>query len=1032
MKAILINFFLLTALLSLVSCGSSKQDVGLQVSTAFSLSSAGFRGGLIAYGENTKGERFSISASEGQTLSLKLENETWKIFVVGWDDTNNLKFRGTKYCGSTSIKLETNTTDIDVKATTANCSSADFQSETSIQNLLISSCGGFYKYNTAGDSYSPITAADGDSFCSQLPSNLSYGHPYYKLVSTDIKEKISTNGMSTECLATNPTTGIRLSVPTKKFPFSVQMFRSLKDCQTTAKVGFADFAFPKGIADGNQPSFDQHFLTNAAYEGHLFLPSSSTRRGYSPFMNNQPRIRCGDADCFASPALPNMTAPLASEKVNFDIRWDDYYQDGRAPVLIKNFKTSNVNNACDSTTLNFLNSSPYFSAQNCKIERGDLQAKLARNAFTCRGNADMGNMYDIYEKNNNIFLVNKYGTYNFKVMVYSKFGVLLNEIQIPSVAGDNYKSMTVDPTGTVYVLMSAASTVKTLHKFSQSGNSSYTSVSYAFLANYEKIEAVGNGLIVGATNTNLQAFKIVNSDPSTLSAPSIMAPIPSATTIKKLLYKDNFLYALNSDGSNSKIHAASVNNDTLAFTFENAGSPVINAPSLTESFHIGYAGTQKYLLLTSESNPATVKVFPLTGNSAGTMAATFNMQSAGWGSIFIENSIHILQGSSSSYASLSAWKFNPGNSTIVSAQNPTIDRCEAQLSETIDSTQYKLNIASRRNNAVKTVFEEAFRNIGRHNLTSPEVATYFDNLSDGDDENDARSEGLLKRASKMMGPDGIGGVLNGLFPNKTCLEIQTLASSVTAGSVAGINTSFVLKDYMKNESRTYAISITDPAMYDLAIQISSPGVEKLLIQLNCSDKIGSFESVNLEDGQNKRELTIWNTNSSTSANYENYEIEDRIENNVNRKRINISILKKTDENNLIHRYVEINRTPSFIDGRVSEMFVSGSNIASSSINTNSLPIADFNISNVNLSGSFQIQAIVSNDKLLSLMPDAGACMANTNTDPAANNETCPNQPHSINQTSVKSDLDFNLASLKGYTDGTGASAQFYTIFSLSP
>lgn len=1043
-----INFFFTAALLSLMSCGASQKSVSLDVTTAFNVSSEGYTGGLIAYGENTKGDRFSVSANTGKNLSIKIEDGTWKIFVMGWVEGNNMKFRGTKYCGSTTVNLGAATSNIDITVNTANCSSAEFQSEANVQNLLISSCAGFYDYDSAADTYAPLTAASPVTFCNSLPASLSHSHPYYKLISTEIKEKVFSLGMSSECLSTDASTGIRLGVPTKKFPWTIKMYRSLKDCQTSATVGHASFELPFGITQGNQASFDQHFMTTATSDAQLALPSSSTRRGYSPFMNLQPRILCNSSDCFASPQSPSMDT-FSGEIVNFDIPWEQWSHDNRSPVLIKGFKTSNIEQACDASTLAFLNSSPYFSASNCQIDRGNLKAKFDRNVFTCRGGSDVTDLYDVYEKNGKIYVVTKYyngGFPNYKIKTFSKNGVRLQEVGVPYEAGQSFKAFTVDTQGTIFVLMSATAPTRTLYRFpfdysiqQYSGFSQYNSNTNTFLANFNKIEAVGNNSLVGASATDIQSFSINNAN--VMSGPGIMTPIPSATDIRKLLFKDNKLYVLNSAAGDGKLHRVTVSN-SLGLTVENSGVAIANLGAVPVSIDISTVGDNKYLLTIPAGFEDVVKVFPFDGTTVGSMSASYQLENYAFGGVMVGGNVYVLDGSSVGYAKLMARTFTPGNNLLASAHSPTADMCEAKLVTTIDSVNYKLNLSTKISNPVKSIFDESFRKIGRRTLATPDIRTYFDSLrSDGDDDY-GRSEGLLGRASEMMGPDGLGGILNNLYPGKSCAQLRNSAGST------GLTNNFTLNDGMNNESRSFALSITAPTTamhdlacntagcltpYDLAIMISSPGIEKLRLQFSCTQKLGSIESVDLKDGEVTHELTIWNTGDETSARYENYEIQDRIENGTNKKRINISTLKKTAASGLVQRYVEINRTPALIEGNVSEVAINGEQLMSSSLHVNNLPLIDFNSSNTNTIGSQQIGLMILSDELFDLTNKASSCTTTTNTSPvASNNPDCYLIQHGYNETSLTSGLSFNLESLKAFTDGTGTSAQFYSIFTLQP
>jgi hypothetical protein len=1038
-KAILINFFVLTALLSLMSCSAGKQDVSLKVSAAFTLGSAGYTGGLIAYGENSSGQRFSIAAGSGQTLTVTLANGLWDIYVMGWEDANGRKFRGTKYCGKTSVNLAAADKDINVTIKPENCLLADFQDEASVQNLLISSCGGFYQYNPASDSFAPITAASSETFCSSLPTSLSYRMPYYKLVSTNISGNQSTPGISSECIATDPATSDRLSIPTEKFPWVVRMYRSLKDCELANSTLFERFAFPNGISQGNQPSFDHHFMGNAAGEGSLFLPSGKTRRGYSPFMAQQPRILCGTSpslvDCFAAPDAASMSSPFSpSEKVNVDVRWENSFYNDRAPTLIKGFKTSNVEAPCDATTMSFLSSSPYFNVNSCKIEEGNLKADFSRNALTCRGSGDINGMISMYERNDKIFLLRQYvdTLIYFKIYVYSKSGTLETYIPVPHTSGQTFKSMTVDQLGRVYVLMNTVTPhSRTLYRFVYNpGNKQYvldttqTSTTFPVFQNAEKIESVDSDTMVVSDPTDLRGIKV--------ATPGTPGPALALTNnYVQLLFKEGILFVLN--GVTGDVHKVGVNTSTLALT----SGTTITPPLPISSFHISSIGTDRFMYF-HPSNTGNASVYALdAANNLNGQAAQFSSSGYGFGSLMVGGRIYTLNGATVDTATFAAWKFVPGQSIADSIQNTVPNVCESQLMASINAIPYKLNLSSRNNQNVKMAFEEAFRGIGNRSVFNQASTYYFESLQSDHDDDQGRSEGLLGRGSSMMGPDGLGGVVNGLYPNMDCFQLKTAVGST------GLTKSFSLVDNIKGETRTYSLNITVPTdnmhefvcptgpcstKYDLALEISAPGDEKTKLQISCSDKIGSIESADLYDGELRHELTIWNTTSSATARYENYQIEDRIEDGVLKKRVNISTLRKSAANNLVHRYVELNRTPSNIEGRVSETGVQGPQLFTSSLHTGNLLITDFVTTNSNLSNGFPINSIIQSDEIRDQTLYANSCTSTSNTDPlAGNNSSCALILHGYNQTSLDPGLSFNLESLKNFTTG-GSSAQFYNLF----
>lgn len=297
-------------LLSLVGCGSKEKPVNLEVSSSFALGAAGFTGGLIAYGDGPNGKKFSVSAQTGKSVTANIVSGAWQIYIIGWEGAG--VFQGTKQCGMLSANLGSTDTSVNVSISTAKCSDAAFQGSVEIQELYTTSCGAFYKYNSATDTYSDPTAAE-DNYCTSLPTALGYSHQYQKIVVQNIQDQGPSQGISSECIATNGTiASLRRFLPTKKFPFIIKTYPNLSDCQNSTSPQVALFNFPNGIQAGNIDSFGHEFVSSGA-QARLSLPSLMTRRGRSPFMDMLPRILCGASgaftDCLPAPTFSGVPTP---------------------------------------------------------------------------------------------------------------------------------------------------------------------------------------------------------------------------------------------------------------------------------------------------------------------------------------------------------------------------------------------------------------------------------------------------------------------------------------------------------------------------------------------------------------------------------------------------------------------------------------------------------------------------------------------------------------------------------------------------
>lgn len=305
MKASLINFFLLTALLSMMSCSAGKKNVSLKVSSSFALGENGFTGGLAVTGKSADGKTFSATTVGGKEVQVSLANGTWSIFVAGWDGST--LFAGKNLCGSKTLKLDSDTSVIEITVTEANCSSTDFTNgksnlsdETSgFREIQFNTCSNLhYKSNTE---YLPVLE-------STIPSNLSTGFcsgdlpSYMKERAHGVKVAIlgENSELSSKCISMTSgfgNSGFRF--PAGRIPVRIQLFAD-QYCSDEP----LDFHFKQGLLAGS-PDFDSvvNNQTTSDYYS-LILPFNELRRGYSAMMNLLPTLRCNYIYC-----LPQATSP---------------------------------------------------------------------------------------------------------------------------------------------------------------------------------------------------------------------------------------------------------------------------------------------------------------------------------------------------------------------------------------------------------------------------------------------------------------------------------------------------------------------------------------------------------------------------------------------------------------------------------------------------------------------------------------------------------------------------------------------------
>ena len=1025
MKVFLLNCFLMLAFLSLIGCSQNQKSVNLQVSASFTVGAAGFTGGLIAYGEGPNGAKFAVSSGTGKSINTTIVDGTWKIYVMGWEDPNNFKFRGTKYCGMSEVNLASNDASVNITLSEANCESGTtFVTETEPKAVLISSCAGFYSYDTGTDSYS---IPDSDTFCSSLPTALQASFEYYRLALPTIQGATVSPGIRSECIVAKGHGGPKLDIPTKKFPFRVMMFRSLQDCMDPTNPRMSVFGFLNGLEDGNQPSFDHHYYASGG-DARLFLPTSMTRRGYSPFMGMMPRILCGSSDCFAKPILPAFSP---GSPFHFNPKWGQDSWDNSRNTIIKGFKPTDDTSTCDGTTKNFLNQDPYFSIKECSIENGDLKGKFIRNPLTCNsGGNEFSKAIDLYERNGKIYVVsNDPGLYQNWISIYSDRGVLENNIAISS---DTYKGMAVDNSGKIYVVSYAAATATSLRIYS--GNStlgpySSSNTSYASLADVTDIEIDNNGTIfVGAADA-MKAFTISG---STFSS-AVSASLGSGEVIKKMLFRGSKIFTLTNHGSDSTFYEVALSSGTLT------GTTLKTFTSVTQvSFHMSMIGKTSYVAFVN-TYLDTYALSNLSTSITSTISA--NAHSL----IMLGNMIYRLNGATS--LAFNANKFNPATSSMISANNITPGLCVGQITQVVSATNpaYTLNLRSSNSASIDILFDEAFRYLGRRDVESDQTFYYFQSLAEGDKDNGPNAGGILGKVEQMLGPDGVGGVINGLYPGKTCSQIKDDVIPAT-GSVTK---SATLYDIIDGSTQTVAISLSKqsmPAMgsfvgspddsaipYDFTVTVSMVGKsDKMKFKLKCGSKRGSLESMGYKvSDKESRDLILWNTISADSS-YEQYSLEDYKDYNADIKtRASVTRLVKDDDLSnppkIQVRKLEIERnntaaSPSIV-GSAMELALdddSGQKLMTTKVSTGQILITDWN--NGSFTGTFggdSVQSVITSESIGAItgLAGAGGGLAAITHDDAAlcmyANETVPTSATLTLPCQVQTALISGASSLAG-------------------
>lgn len=1050
MKSLTNKTLILLSLFMAISCGQGHKSVDLKVSTGFAIGAQGFTGGLIAYGDGPNGARFSASAMEGMQVSMALNDGLWNIYVVGWEEPTNKKFRGTKHCGMVSTNLASTTSNIEVNVSPANCSDPAFQAAFPLNDTFISSCGAFYSYDSASDTYPSLTASTSDNFCGTLPEDLRYSFPIYKIEAINIDDnKTETRGISSECLATEAAAMNRLGLPTSKVPFRIKMYKSIHDCKATNALP-VNFSFPQGIQAGNAPSFDHHFMVTTSPLARLILPSGVTRRGLSPFMNMIPRMFCdGIKDCTASPTLPALSNPF-SGRARFNVNWHSNNFNDEPNLLIKNAFVSNLATSCGNDILSILNQSSHFSVDNCHIKNGHVYGQFRRNEFTCRANADLPSVVDLYEKNGFIYHVAQRGS-DYRLIVYNQRGVQIDDLYLMGASGITFHSITILDDQHNYAALTSDMTATYLHVRTAGGTTTYSSSTLTYLDEAKHLEAINSDTLMVGTNSDLKLFKL--SSPS--AHVSVSLPSGSTHTIKKLLFKNGRFLVLdkaNSTGTDySKVYEFNYSTAPLSLTLANSGTSIYTSNTLYSSFHITSINSSSYLfLLPQDSMMEQIRMLPIAND--GTISSTpvtdfwANLDN-GSKLIAKDKNIYFTVGIAPATTLKALILDMTSTTTIISAQYPALDKCEAQLTGSLNGQSLTLNLRSSIFNSVDRIFNDSFRLLGIRTLPTEDHFYYFEALSERNDgeEYNPSAVGTLARIQEMLGPMAIGGAISHFYPNKTCSQIKASLPAVGETHKLQVSEPFQNQTQIYNlEVKALAENVPDflcnttascTEKYDLQLTLKTPmeAVEKetTVFKIRCDQKLGLMESIESDERVNK-ELLLWNTQNNVSRRYENYELSEE----YGRTRVTLTRAEKSSDSDLQIRSIELTSENIIGDvklkGRVTELhrFAGSLMIASREV-PYLITGTDFSGSNgdyLNGMSGPSIGQLVTNTSLKDITNENASdfCMPASNTDLGYTASSCA-MPTFNGSTSEFGAIPYTLEGLKNALD-----TEFSGVYTLTP
>lgn len=894
MKTLTINTALMTSMMMIIGCGASKESaVNLEVSAGFTITSAGFTGGLLAHGVGPDGAKFSASAGTGTSMNTKIVDGLWKIFVIGYDGAT--AFSGTKYCGVLEKNLTSADSNISITINEANCTSAAFQADVGIYNVFTTSCGGFYTYNTDNDSYSTIAS---DDFCSNLPTNLKQSHSHYKIVAMNESADGKSAGLTSNCISTSSTTLERRSIPTNKFPFKVLTYPTLAECQSTVTPQVAEFNFPQGLSLGGI-DFD-HDLSITSANGRLVLPSSMTRRGRSPFMNMIPRILCGATastleDCFTAPGanLSHVYVPFNHHNGGDDKK-----------LLLKGVR----NNA--SIPAGFMGALSKFNISELEVDEGNVYGNVTRNCFFCQGTNEFSGIRDIYLKSEKIYILFSDGT-NSWVKVYRPDGTELMKFVIN---GANYNHVAAAANGTLYLANSSS-----LKKFN------FVSGAYSVTAAATRSGTSIQGIELNPTDSEIVVADYVsgNNYLSVYSTTDLTTAIGTnrlySSPLKQfqLIGTDLYFY----DGSGLK-----------KTTFSTGGVPNATLLATTSPAWEAFAiiGTSVYSFVTTGYKVQKHDLSSL-GGTASTTTSSLSYLNSGTSpkQIIILNGKVVL--ADQDHAQLQVFE-----STLTPAAQTLGGQCTDSVVATIGTTTETVTFTSKPDDSVYRLLETAFEAVGVRQIPLDKYVYAFREFEPHGLE--VRSGGVLGQAQQMLGPDGIASFVSEFAncnalktalnsaPNMTMTRSRTFPDILTGnletytGVFKKIAQDITNSFYCKDNTLTGSC-VTGSDIYDIEVTFygSSNGkAEMNKMKISCDRKVGSLESVEKENSDVRREFTIWNTGDWTKARFERYSVDEESE-----TRVQLQKLLKTGNGSLWSRSVFTNENGSYTNGHVKEYQIYG-------------------------------------------------------------------------------------------------------------
>jgi hypothetical protein len=976
-------------LLLLAACGQSQQSGSIEVTQSFASTNGRYGGGLILHGiHSLTNKTFTLSLDQSLSANISLEAGEWSIRAIGWmgDDSDN-KFTGDRHCGYLKHDFSTSAR-ANIALSASVCSEPDIDGEHSLRLFNVVTCGTFYQYNPTTHSFSDLGTTDG--FCASMPMELKSELSHYRVVARNrLPTGTITNAFISQCYHT--VGEAMLTLPTKNIPFVIRAYSKQADCVNQAPPRQV-FDFPNGLEAGNWPSFDKNeVFTPTSYR--LILPSSISRRGYSPFMSNMlPRIRCGSSgvDCVSDPTLSN---------THVHVPWMRHSNHEKS---ILRFNTTASTCPADTNLLTF---------RNCENKNNNLIGQVFRRELFCQAPDEFpGEVIDTYFNGTKYFVLYSVGGAR-AIRVYSAHGEELFQQFMDSTA-QKIAALAND-----YLVISNGQALLG-YNFQ---NGSYVPDKTYFPANPSTIiDVATTGNFIYAITNDITSSKILRF--STSSSTQLSADDSrTGGAVFYALYTDaNSVYAL------GKIQptgggALFPNITTYSVGISGALSPSASVDLTTtlssSNLHLTRNEGVFYILENSIS-ARIISKSSSAENSTNLGYPATNLD-------FFNGKLHTASSTSIRQLNLD---------TTYSAFNERSGSCSLNgtiLGQPVRFQTAKLNayMASRK----------GLEYLGRRSFSNAAVMPSF--MPKHFEDGKVIGGGVLEKVETILSSAAIGGLVS---------KFSTSCSALKAG--APYTGGGVIYDSLKNENVTVSFTLTSTSTaqdnyicnptaftagsgcsqtYDLILDYATGSFgqsEKGKIKLVCGEPKGVFETLARDNQETRRELIAYDTTSLSSAKAEFYDYSVG-SNTVYAK---LGSLTKFSEEGLSVRAVQYVAGPSGVSGFAEQINRGGSQLAFKGMALSQSTVSDFFSANMNiveLGSSFDV--LRANTTFTDV--PASSCLSFSGSSLeiySAGLSTC--SMNSSPQATVYKQIDLNLDSFFGLSSSTHPLREVFTIPATSP